>query len=125
MNGSRSSAAHSACGRPHTAEATSAAARREEPSGHSSAVILLRVPDPGQLTSAAPLTGELTAWYRQPGEVVHAGELLYQISWPGFVIEYPAEFSGQLVQQHKKLRSQVTPESPLADLQISAGEASA
>ena len=78
---------------------------------------LICLPDPG-VDSDASIVGELTAWYATSGQSVTTGQLLYQVSWPGLVIDYAAETSGVLVRKCVDLRQPVQPETLIAQLSV-------
>lgn len=80
-------------------------------------ILQVEVPHPGGDPQVS-VQGELTAWYAAPGETVSFGQLLYQISWPGVVIDYSAENSGVLQQQLIKLRQIVSAEDLVCEIQI-------
>jgi len=75
------------------------------------------VPHPGEQTEQ-PVQGELTAWYVEPGELVKPGQRLFQISWPGVVIDYTADTTGVVANRHGRLRETVTSEASLLELRL-------
>lgn len=80
-------------------------------------VLSLRVPHPGP-DPDLPIAGELTAWYATPGDRLKPGSLLYQASWPGFVIEYRTDVHCILVKTYTGLRDALAPEQLVCDLDL-------
>ncbi len=60
------------------------------------------------------ITGEITAWYLSKSDQFAEGDLLYQITWPGLVVDVSAETSGILVRILAKLREPVEPGQQIA-----------
>jgi len=77
----------------------------------------LQVPNPG-VDEATEIEGELTAWYVRPGQPVVAGDLLYQITWPGVVVEVSAEAAGEVISLLARLRTHVNPGDEVAVLRV-------
>ena len=81
----------------------------------------LTIPHPGA-DETAEIQGEITAWYANRRQPVSRGDLLYQITWPGMVIDIPCPADGILISRKTPLRCKVLPEQHVADLQVSAEE---
>ncbi|MCA8983170.1 MAG: hypothetical protein R3C12_11600 [Planctomycetaceae bacterium] len=80
-------------------------------------VLSLRVPHPGP-EPELPIAGELTAWYVTPGDRLKPGSLLYQVSWPGFVIEYRSDVPGIVTRTYAGLRDTLAPEQLVCDIDL-------
>ena len=88
---------------------------------HDAVRQIVRLPHPGGETDHS-VQGELTAWYVEVGDTIAVGQRLFQISWPGLVIDYTADAAGQVVQRHGRLREHVAAEAELLELRLNASE---
>ncbi len=87
----------------------------------STSIHPLRLPHPGS-TAETHVEGELTAWFAEPGENLRTGQLLFEVTWPGIVIEYQAPASGRLLKQHAGLRQRLLPEQIICELALQQAE---
>lgn len=88
-----------------------------EPDFNPQETTALTAPHPG-IDPAVEISGEITAWYLRNSDEFAAGDLLYQITWPGLVIDVSAETSGLLVRILAKLRDPVEPGQQVALVQL-------
>lgn len=79
----------------------------------------LIAPHPG-IDPLVEISGEITAWYLSKSDEFAAGDLLYQITWPGLVIDVSAEKSGMLVRILAKLRDPVEPGQQIALVRLTS-----
>ncbi|MCG6157014.1 biotin/lipoyl-containing protein [Rubinisphaera margarita] len=83
--------------------------------------LALQVPNPG-IGETTEIEGELTAWYVRPGQQIAAGDLLYQITWPGVVVDVSAESAGEVIHLLARLRTHVNPGDEVAVLRAQGGD---
>ncbi len=83
--------------------------------------LALQVPNPG-VDETTEIEGELTAWYVRPGQSISVGDLLYQISWPGVVVDVSAESAGEVINLLARLRTHVNPGDEVAVLRVQGGD---